>query len=184
HYERYRFAESKLVLPPGVHSPEFLAEHRDYRAFFVRFLAFAVTRQNIRFRVRRCLSACRRILEHEHGGNSLSHLAFARENHLPGKSVLVFHPAVSLAEGITAERHKDFTATWEFFPYCIDFRPSSCISHDTRHKNTRSVDTSYLQRRPEAAPRGQAAGRRGRMTWPKGHRPKAARVSNPERSPA
>src|SRR5437899_9709244 len=82
------------------------------------------TRQNIRFRVRRCLSACRRILEyrrvkvnrffclaadlaheHEHGGNSLSHLAFARENHLPGKSVLVFHPAVSLAEGITSESY-------------------------------------------------------------------------------
>src|SRR5207249_8657350 len=40
----------------------------------------------------------------------LLHLALACQNHLPRQSILVFQPAVPVAERIAAKRHENFSA--------------------------------------------------------------------------
>src|SRR5256884_553635 len=86
--------------------------------------------------------------KHEHRRDPLLHLALACQNHLPRQSILVFQPAVPVAERIAAKRHENFSAIGKSLEDRVDF--VSCFTfHVKRNRRIELVKWSRAYRSEE-----------------------------------
>ena len=133
HQKRDGFIESKRMVTCAIHRAKLHAfqgeSHVLYGSFLVRLFSLAVAGKKEGVCVMKdggvkgdrffCFSADRSN-KHEHRRYFLLYVSVACVNNLPRKAILIFYPAIALAEGIGSKWHQDFPAGREFLPYRID----------------------------------------------------------------